>query len=98
MASFSADRTGPSSLADDNPAPGETTISSSDGSAGKESACNAEDMGDADLIPEWGKSPGRGHGNPLQYSCLGNPMDGGAWWASLWGRRVRLTERLSTTA
>ena len=49
---LSADHTGPSPLADDNPAPGETTISSSDGSAGKESACNAEEMGDADLIPE----------------------------------------------
>ena len=49
---LSADHTGPSPLADDNPAPGETTISSSDGSAGKESARNAEEMGDADLIPE----------------------------------------------
>ena len=39
-------------------------------SAGKQSACNA---GDLDLIPELGRSPGGGHGNPLQYSCLGNP-------------------------
>ena len=37
---------------------------------GKESACNAGDLG---LIPEWGRSPGKGHGNPLQYSCLENP-------------------------
>ena len=41
-----------------------------DGSDGKESACNVEDLG---LIPGLGKSPGRGHGNPLQYSCLQNP-------------------------
>ena len=38
--------------------------------------------GDAGLIPESGRSPGGGNGNPLQYSCLGNPMDGGAWWAA----------------
>ena len=46
------------------------------GSDGKESACNAQDLG---LIPGSGRSPGEGHGNPLQYSCLENPMDGGAW-------------------
>ena len=40
------------------------------GSAGKESTCNAGDTGDANPIPESGKSPGEGHGNPLQYSCL----------------------------
>jgi len=34
-----------------------------------------------DLIPEWGTFPGGGHGNPLQYSCLENPMDRGAWQA-----------------
>ena len=48
------------------------------GSGGKVSACNA---GDPHLIPESGRSPGRGHGNPLQYSCLENPIDRGAWWA-----------------
>ena len=37
--------------------------------------------GDVGLIPESGKSPGEGNGNPLQYSCLGNSMDRGAWWA-----------------
>ena len=37
--------------------------------------------GDAGLIPGSGRSPGRGHGNTLQYSCLENPMDRGAWWA-----------------
>ena len=41
-----------------------------------ERSCNAEDPG---LIPEWGRSPGEGNGSPLQYSCLGNAMDGGAW-------------------
>ena len=49
------------------------------GSVGKESACNAGDTGDVGLIPESGRSPGEGHGNPLQYSCLENPMDRGAW-------------------
>ena len=34
-------------------------------------------------IPGWGRSPGRGHGNPLQYSCIGNPTDRGAWWATV---------------
>ena len=42
----------------------------------KEFACNAGDLGS---IPGWGRSPGEGHGNPLQYSCLENPMDGGAF-------------------
>ena len=48
------------------------------GSDGKESTCNA---GDSGLIPGLGRSPGETHGNALQYSCLGNPMDRGAWWA-----------------
>ena len=43
------------------------------GSDSKESACNAEDTGDVGLIPELGRSPGGGHGNPLRYSCLENP-------------------------
>ena len=46
------------------------------GSEGKVSACNAGDPGS---IPELGSSPGEGNGSPLQYSGLGNPMDGGAW-------------------
>ena len=50
--------------------------------SGKESAYNAGDMGS---VPEWGRSPGGGNGNPLQYSCLGNPMDRGAWWATVHG-------------
>ena len=52
------------------------------GSVSKEPACNAADPG---LIPGWGRSPGGGHGNPLQYSCLENPMDRGAWWATVHG-------------
>ena len=50
------------------------------GSEVKTSACNAGDLG---LIPGSGRSPGEGNGNPLQYSCLENPMDGGAWWATV---------------
>ena len=46
------------------------------GSDGETSACNA---GDLNLIPGSGRSPGEGNGNPLQYSCLENSMDGGAW-------------------
>ena len=49
-------------------------------SVGKESARNA---GDRDSIPGSGRSPGEGNGNPLLYSCLGNPMDRGAWWATV---------------
>ena len=52
------------------------------GSPGKESACNAGDPGS---IPASGKSPGEGNGNPLQYSCLENPMDKGAWQATVHG-------------
>ena len=43
------------------------------------------DAGDAGLILGLGRSPGGGNGNPLQDSCLENPMDGGAWWASVHG-------------
>ena len=57
------------------------------GSSGKESACNAGDPGS---IPGLGRSPGEGNGNPLQYSCLENPIDGGAWRAAVHGvARVR---------
>ena len=45
-------------------------------------------VGDAGLIPGWGRSPGEGNGNPLQYFCLGNPMDRGTWWGySPWGHK-----------
>ena len=55
---------------------------------GKESACNIGDLG---LTPGLGRSPGEGNGNPLQYSCLGNPMDRGAWWATVRGVAKRRT-------
>ena len=55
----------------------------------KESTCNAEDY---DLIPGSGRSPGGVHGNPLQYSCLENSMDRGAWWATV----HRVTESYTT--
>ena len=51
----------------------------------KESACSAEDAGDADSILGSGRSSGGGRGNPLQYSCLGNLMDTGAWRVTLHG-------------
>ena len=62
------------------------------GSDGKESANNA---GDLDLIPGSGRSPGGGHGNPLQYSCLEKSMDRGAWQDTVHGvtkSQTRLTE------
>ena len=46
---------------------------------------NAGDIGNAGSIPGLGRSPGGGHGNPLQYSCLENAMDRGAWWAAVPG-------------
>ena len=51
----------------------------------KNLAGNAGDVRDKDLIPGLGRSPKGGHGNPLQCSCLGSPMDRGAWWATVHG-------------
>ena len=56
---------------------------------------NAEDAVDMGSIPELGRPPGEGNGNPLQYSCLGNPMDRGAWQATVHGVAESQT-RLST--
>ena len=66
-------------------------------SLGKESACSAGDLGS---ISGWGPSPGEGNGNPLQYSCLENPMDGGNLMRySPWdGRELDLTEQLTFTS
>ena len=50
------------------------------GSESSESACNAGDLG---LIPGSGRSPREGNGNPVQYSCLENCMDRGAWWTTV---------------
>ena len=55
------------------------------GTRGKEPPANAGDIRDTNLIPGSGRSPGGGHGNPPQYSCLENPMDRGAWWAAVHG-------------
>ena len=60
------------------------------GSAGKESTYNAGDLGS---FPGLGRSPGVGNSNPLQYSCLGNAMDRGAWWAMV----HEVTEESDTT-
>ena len=67
-------------------------------SVGKGSTHNAGDVRDLGLIPELGRSPGEGNGNPIQYSCLGNSMDRGAWWATLHGVTKSQTglKRLST--
>ena len=50
---------------------------------GPEVKASASNVGDPGSIPGSGRSPGEGNGNPLQYSCLENPMDGGAWWATV---------------
>ena len=56
-----------------------------DGSESKESDCNAGDIRDMGSIPGLGRSPREGNGNPFQYSCLENPMDRGAWQATVHG-------------
>ena len=55
--------------------------------SGKEPACRRARAGDPGSIPGLGRSPGGGNGSPLQYSCLENPMDGGAWWGAPCGRK-----------
>ena len=64
-------------------------------SAVKNLPANAKDAG---LIPGLGRPPGEGIGNPLQYSFLGNPMDGGVWWATVHGvaKEADLTTKLMT--
>ena len=68
------------------------------GSEVKVSACNVGDLGST---PGSGRSPGEGNGNPLQYSCLENPMDRGAWLAILYGvvkSQTRLNDFTFTSA
>ena len=69
----------------------------SGGAVIKNPPANAGDSRDVSSIPGSGRSPGRGNGNPLQYSCLENPMDRGAWWAIVHGmaKRLERTEGLA---
>ena len=68
------------------------TVKSTGGAVVKNPPANATDTGS---IPESGRSPGEGYGNPLEYSCLGNPMDRGAWRATVYEvtkSRTRLSD------
>ena len=58
----------------------------------KNPPANEENIRDAGSIHGSGKSPGEGHGNPLQYSCLENSMDRGAWWATVQPKESDMTE------
>ena len=60
-------------------------------SDGKDSICSVGDLGSN---PGLGRFPERGHGNPLQYSCLENSMDGRAWWASPWGHKESILKEI----
>ena len=62
-----------------------STIWSTDFPGGSDGKASAYDAGDPGSIPLLGRSPGEGSGNPLQYSCLENPMDRGAWWVTVHG-------------
>ena len=62
---------------------------------GSDSKVAARNVGDLGSIPGSGRFPGEGNGNPLQYSCLGNPMDRGSYWAAVYGvakSRTRLSD------
>ena len=72
----------------------ERLLGSPGGAVVKNPSADALDSGS---IPGLGRSPGEGNGNPLQYSCLGNPTDRGAWWATVRGVTKSRT-RLSTHA
>ena len=71
------------------------TCGASLGLSGKEAACQCRGR---KFHPWVRKIPGKGNGNPLQYSCLGNPMDRGAWWATVHGaaKEMDMTERLNS--
>ena len=75
-----------------------TSLGFPGGTRGKELPTNAGNVGDSGLVPGWGRSPGGGQGNPLQCSCLENPMDRGAWWATVHGVAKSWTQlkRLNT--
>jgi len=61
------------------------------GSMVKNLPTNSGAVGDAGSISGWGRSPGEGNKNPLQYFCLENPMDRGTWWATIFGVAKRRT-------
>ena len=63
--------------------PSEAFLSFPGGTVVKNLPISAGDARDVGSIPGSGRYPGEGNGNPLQYSCLGNPMDRGAWWATV---------------
>ena len=67
------------------------------GAVAKNLPAGAGDAGDPGLIPDLGRIPREGNGNPLQYSCFENSMDTGAWWATVHGvpKESAMTERLS---
>ena len=69
------------------------TVQETLGSVVKNLCARAGGMG---LIPGWGRFPGEEHGNPFQYSCLGNPVDRGAWWATVHGVAIRVGHDLVT--
>ena len=78
----------------------QTNIKASPCLSGKESTSNAGVVAKATVsIPGSGRSPGGGNGNPLQYSCLGNPMERGAWRATVHGipKELDMTEQLNNT-
>ena len=63
---------------------------------GSSSGINTGDVRDTGSISGWGRSPGEGNGNPIQYSCLQNPTDRGAWRATVPHKELDVTEQLST--
>ena len=69
------------------------------GSGVKNPPANAGDSGEEGSIPGWGRSPGKGNGKPLQYSCLENPMDRGDWWATqfIGCKELDTTEQLNNS-
>ena len=60
------------------------------GGSAVESPCQAGELGSIPMIPMLERSPGEGNSNPLQSSCLGNPMDRGAWWVTIHGVAIEL--------
>ena len=65
----------------------------------KNLSASAGEVRDTGSVPKLGRSPGGGHGNPFQYSCLKNPMERGAWWATVRGlSESDMTEHASTHA